>query len=184
MIVLPGSNATFIASREKGLLTYDYKELLRTAESRNVEMKFLGEFNLFSRLSKERIDYINETVLNSGEYDVKQNFDFHPIGYYYQLIYWFSHFKDSFLIVLFSVNWHAVIISLFVFLVFSLIFLKRRSYEKVVLTAVLVSGFSGILCNLILMIGFQAVYGYLFFAIAFLIAGPYTVVGEVFTSTS
>ena len=93
--VIPGETAYFLASSKEGLLTYDYKLLMERARQRGIELKYVREYYLFSRMSDRLISYTETIVKDNGR--IRINLDFKPASYYYKIISWTARFKDSLL---------------------------------------------------------------------------------------
>jgi len=172
--VIPGDTAYFIASTDKNYLTYDYKELLRRLKERNIETKYVREYYLFSKLSRQRISYI-ENILH-GKTVVTPNYDFKPAGYFYNLIFWTTYFKDSvFIWLLKSVDtlkiWLIFAVFIFTAGFFGFIRMKRASFrDEASLFSVAVTGFSAMSLQILILLNFQIIYGYLFYKLGFILS--------------
>jgi spermidine synthase len=100
------------------------------------------------------------------------NYDFRPVSYYYNLIFWAAHFRDNlFKGLLEAVNsgriWLIVIV--FGILVAVMGFLRKQKRE-VVLAAVLVMGFTQMSLQIVILLTFQIIYGYIFYKLGLLIS--------------
>lgn len=172
--VIPGDTAYFIASDNKNYLTYDYKELLRRLKERNIETKYVREYYLFSKLSRERISYI-KSFLNE-ETKAAPNYDFKPAGYFYNLIFWTTYFRDSvFTWLLKSVNglkiWLIFLAGIFTAGFIGFTRVKHISFrEEASLFSVSVMGFSAMALQIIILLTFQIIYGYLFYKLGFILS--------------
>ena len=110
---------------------------------------------MFSKLSPEKILYM-DNVMKSGQ-TVKVNRDFQPVYYYYDMIFWASHFRNSvFKQVLKYVDeqkiWKIVFV-LFCLIVLSAIRQKHKRYPRarVVMTAIMVTGFAEIIFQIVIL---------------------------------
>ena len=172
--VIPADTAYFIASDDKNYPTYNYEELLRRLKERNIETKYVREYYLFSKLSKQRISYI-ENVLNEKPAGLP-NYDFKPTGYFYNLIFWTTYFKDSvFTWLLKSVNaftiWLIVIGFVFIAGLVGFVRRKRASFrDETSLFSVFVTGFSAMSLQILILLNFQIIYGYLFYKLGFILS--------------
>ena len=92
IIIIPGDKNFFIASDKE--LSYDIINLI---ENKKIETEYVNEFYLEGKLTKDRIYYIENSLVK----DIKINKDFSPVTYYYHLLYWIRHF--GFNIILFFV---------------------------------------------------------------------------------
>jgi spermidine synthase len=145
VIIIPGDRNFFIAS-DSGL-TYDISKKI---EEKNITNKYVNEHYLKGELTNERIDY----VLDSIDKKVNVNKDFTPITYYYHLLYWLSHFKSNYLIFLSII---------FVLTMFFLIRIKPISF------AIFTTGFAASSLEIVLLISFQIIYGYVYHMIGLVI---------------
>jgi spermidine synthase len=165
--IIPGNTAIFIASDAKGLLTYDYRVLMERAGSAGLELKYVREYYLSSRLSAERVSYIQDIV--SSPPPARSNYDFRPVGYYYGMIFWASRFRDSaFGSALKSLSkWPLEMVGLALCLtIIWLGFLARRRQTgagAVLLGGLALSGYDGMAFQVITLLSFQIIYGYLFY---------------------
>jgi len=185
---IPGEEAYFIASDNQNYLTYDYKELLRRLRKRNVEAKYVREYYLVSKMSPQRIYYM-ENILN-GKNDVSPNYDLKPAGYFYNLIFWTTNFRDSvFTFLLKSANALSIWIIFAGFMlaagIIGFVRLKSSGFrEEITFFSVAITGFSAMAIQIIILLVFQIIYGYLFYKLGFilsafmvgLVAGSYCVI--------
>lgn len=163
--VLPGNTAFFLASDTEGALTADYDILMARARHRGLALKYVCEYYLFSKLSKERLAYV-KNIVKGGR---MINYDLRPISFYFDMVFWASRFRDSaFEKILKTVNekmlWAAVSAVYLFIIAYGLIAPRFRGYRKSAVLAVLaVIGFTGIAFQVIILISFQIIYGYLFY---------------------
>jgi len=171
--VIPGDTACFLATEKKGILTYDYKELLRRLKERGIRTKFVREYYLFSRMSKDRIEYLEKKISQSKK--AKINTDFRPISYYYDMVLWstrfagpwrkiFSGLKGSALWGFFSFAYLAILISAF---------WRRRKRDgksAAVLLAVSTTGLAELSFQVVTLLAFQIIYGYLYYKLGVILS--------------
>ncbi|MCM8765485.1 MAG: fused MFS/spermidine synthase, partial [Candidatus Omnitrophica bacterium] len=171
--VLPGDTAYFLACPKVGILTYDYKILMERARERKLDIKYVREYYLFSKLSEERIAYIENSLKKKNK--VKINYDFRPISYYYDIIFWTTRFSGSLFTKILSGTsetkiWgFSGVIYLLIFL-YSLLKIKNREeYKKITLLAVATTGFSEITFQMLVLLSFQIIYGYVFYKLGIIL---------------
>jgi spermidine synthase len=138
VIVIPGDVNRFIAS--EGELTYDIASRI---EKRNIQTEWVNRYWLPAKLTEDRIRRVLDAV---GKKD-GINRDFSPITYYYYLRFWISQF--SFNYYMFFALTGALIV----------LYLVRM---KPVPFAVFTTGFTGASLEVVLLIGFQILYGYVY----------------------
>ncbi len=145
IIIIPGDKNFFIASDKE--LSYNIAELIK---DKKIETKYVNEFYLKGRLTNDRINYVkNSTIENT-----KPNKDFNPITYYYHLLYWIRHFRF---------NSPLFFIILFILIILYLIKIKPIPF------AIFTSGFAASSLEVVILIGFQILYGYAYHQISIII---------------
>ncbi len=170
VLVMPGETAYLISSDRQDYLTYDYDILEKRTRERSLDTKYVREYYLFSKLSAQNLSYI-KSVIDTNK-AVRLNHDFTPSTYYYGLIFWATLFKDSILgKLLASLNervlWEGMGIFLAV-LILALAALKR-SFKRAALTALAIGGFSTMAFQILLLLAFQIIHGYLFYKLGIIL---------------
>jgi spermidine synthase len=173
--VIPGETAYFLACDKPGVLTYDYNILIERAKARLLDLKYVRDYYLFSKMSPKEISFMENSLrLDSS---VRKNYDFSPVSYYYGMTFWASRFRDSLLNKIFSaVNkntvWSVILIFSAIILLSGLLRKKdiKEARRKAVLLTVSVAGFTQISAQMVILLCFQIIYGYLFYKLGILIA--------------
>jgi len=152
--VMPGDYCRFIAAKNKGFMTDDYRLLDKRL---SVDTKYVRDYYLQDKLSEGRLIYLWNELLSKPVKFI--NTDFHPICYYYNITFWSTYFNDSFKKIFHFAGklklWHFLFLSIFVFL-----FRKRK---QAVLLAIMTSGFSEISFQVVTLLAFQVIYGYVYY---------------------
>jgi spermidine synthase len=169
IVVLPGSEARFLAAKSEGILVSDPEQLVQRIHLRGLQLHYVREYYLLFNLSAERVRYLR-SILEQGE-GVEINRDLHPICYFYNIVLWSAQYTPV------LKRWFVGIMDLRVEWIFYLIaaitlFLLwrgRRQSSVPVLWAVAVTGFSEIALEIILILSFQILYGYLYYKIGIII---------------
>ena len=170
--VLPGGNAVFLASRRRNVLTDDWRTLANRLKQRNIKTSFVNENFLPERLSPERLALLNNALeVNKG----RINSDLEPTCYFYNSILWSKQFKSlekPLLLYLSDVkrSWFVVAMCLWFGIVFLYDLRSKSRTSNLALAAILVAGFTSIVVELILVLSFQILYGYI-----------YSMIGLIFT---
>lgn len=161
VLIIPGSTAYYIASDNK--LDYNYIQKIR---DKGIETKYI-EYYIEGKLSQTRIDNFYDAVKKSD----KINNDFNPVSQFYYLNFWLS---------MFNINYNILVVSVLVILALALYLIKIRPVPF----TILVTGFSGILLTLVIIFGFQIIYGYVYHKIGLLITAFMLglVLGSVFAN--
>ena len=170
VVVIPGETAYFIATNTASLLTCDYNVLMDNLRMRRIDLQYVREYYLSSRMAPQKIAYI-ENILK-GRTPPKINYDFRPVSYYYDVIFWTTKFRDSVVTrILKGASEKAVWTGLFIIygLILSagtILLFKKRSFERITLISVAGAGFSSMAIQIIVLLAFQIIYGYLFYKLS------------------
>ncbi|MFH1940533.1 MAG: fused MFS/spermidine synthase [bacterium] len=176
-IAIPGETARFIVSNSPGELTSDPEILIQRLKERDLQTLYVREYYLPYQMSDERQTYL-KSRLHPVSSD-RLNRDFKPIGYFYDTILWAETFSSPFkkLFVAFaSIKFHHIAGS-FVLATLLLIALtgrssgRKRLFTPGILISIIGVGFTEISLEVILILGFQILYGYIYQHLAFIIAG-------------
>ncbi len=172
--IIPGETVRLIGSVTDGVQS-DPDTLIVRLHRRNLGTRFVREYFLPFQMSKERIAYIENMLRPVPENRI--NRDFKPIGYYFDTILWATTFSSSFknLFLLFSrlkTQTLALCIVLFTALVYLTvrIVFTRKGVEAGIYYSILSIGFTEISLEVILILGFQILFGYVYHQLALLIA--------------
>jgi spermidine synthase len=170
IIIIPGNTLTFVASNQKGTITNNPDILIKRIKERSLNLLYVSEIFLPFRMSKERIDYTNSVISNAPSSEI--NKDFKPIGYYYNIVLWSSYFsekvRDLFTFI-YNLKYRNFFIFLFLMiLLIPFMFLKKK---RNIVSVVYIMGFSMICFEVMIILGFQILYGYIYSKISIIIAG-------------
>lgn len=173
VLVMPGETAYFFASFKPGVLTYDYNILETRTRARRLDIKYVRPYYLFAKLSPDKIRYIQE-VLKAPK-SINLNYDFRPATLYYNMIFLAAHFRDSFLKEILGAanekNILGAFVAICIFISLSALAVKKRKdpQKRIVLTTVLATGFTQMSFQMLVLLTFQIVYGYLFYKLGLLV---------------
>jgi len=169
--IVPGDTAYFLASSGQGLLTLDHNTLVKRLKRHGIQTQFVRDYYLFSKLSEERLAYMNDR-LRAGR-RVRINRDFSPISYYYDMVLWSTHFNNNLKVFLKrltnKVLFTAAAFTYILILSCGLFWKRRKNAKAPILVAVATTGVSEISFELILIIAFQVLYGYLYYKLGIII---------------
>jgi spermidine synthase len=169
VVVLPGTEARFLGARTKGTLTADPGMLVKRARQRALSVEYVRDYYLFSNLSAERVSYL-QSILEQGK-GAGINRDLRPICYFYDIVLWSAQYspflKDLFVHLQgLRVEWIFLLIAAITLI---LLWQGRMSPSPPLLWAVAVTGFSQIALEIIIILTFQIIYGYLYYTIGMII---------------
>jgi len=138
IIIIPGNRNYFLASDRQ--LSYEIGEIV---DSKHIETSYVNKYYL----DDEKISDESKIIENAISNDVEINYDFEPIIYFLQLKYWLSLFNLNFFLIG------------FILLIAILIAIFRMNYIN---TGLFITGFSASSIEIILIIAFQVIYGYVY----------------------
>jgi spermidine synthase len=145
ILVVPGQKTYFLASDAK--LNIDIPGLI---EQKGIETIYVNPYYLDPVSMRERSQQIAE-IIQEGDLI---NHDFQPRAYFLQLDFWLSHFNTNF--------WMPVIILIILILLAGL---RSGPLESGIFAA----GFTGTSAELIMLIGVQVVFGYIYLYMAIIV---------------
>lgn len=173
IIVFPGDYNFFFASNAKGILTYEPRILLQRLKQRNLGLKYVREYYLPFKLNPERIQYLRNAIEDAPR--TRINHDFRPIGYFYDMILWSTQFKPD--VKYFLKNLDRItpkIVALILFIAFAVLsilqFVAKKFKNLPVVISIGTTGFSEMLFQVVVILGFQVIYGYVYYKIGLIFA--------------
>lgn len=173
VIVTPGESNYFLASKQRGVLSLDWRLLMERLKERGIQAKYMREYYLSNELSTERIDFFEKRLAQvQGRPEI--NKDFHPIAYYYDMALWGSQFSRSFGRILEAINPRRIYlgtIALYLFLTLPIFFkaIRRKIPSLGVLACVATTGFAEITFQIITLLSYQALYGYVYYKLGIIL---------------
>jgi len=174
MVLIPGNSIHFIGCLSANVLTDDPQVIVQRLQQRNLPTIYMREYYIPFRMTPDRMNYvINKVTQNQTEII---NRDFHPIGYFYDIILWLTYFKIDLKVLLKYLD-QTNIFALFALVVCSLIswtliFTKKhRTKNHAIMLAIMIIGFSEISLEVLIILGFQAIYGYAYYQLALIMSG-------------
>jgi len=162
--IFPGDSAIFFATEKSGTLTYDADTLIGRLKNRGINTSFVREYYLPFKLSPMRIKYLEDSIKESGK--AKINKDFKPVGYLYHASLWMTifHGGQGILSYLEKINlflFITIVIILFL-ITFLMQKLKKSLFKTPVALSIATTGMSEISFQIIVILAFQFLYGYVY----------------------
>lgn len=167
---VPGDANVFLGSDAP--LTLDPSRLCDELERRGIETTFVSRGFLAARLRPEKVRAWRERVLSA---EARLNRDFAPISYYFEAVLWASRFRGAesraleFLAGIPAGRWLDVPLAAFG-LYLAAAALSRRRRPGLPLIPLAVMGLTSIVVEVVVILAFQALFGYVYGAIALLLA--------------
>jgi len=149
VLLIPGARNYFLASDKP--LTIFVSQLI---ENKNIATIYLNSYYIDDSLLLQRSNYL---MKNINQYSLI-NQDFKPVSYFYYLGYWLSQFSLSK-----NTLWVMFVVLLIVMIALSI-------FIKPVTSAIMITGFSASAIEIILLLGLQILYGYIYQVIGICIA--------------
>ncbi|MFH1231692.1 MAG: hypothetical protein V1709_09380, partial [Planctomycetota bacterium] len=183
VLVTPGTDAYFFASDEPDTVTFNISTLDQRYRSIDIESKyFISPASFEMMLPEWQIKFTEQSLKKARKHYL--NTDLQPITYFFNLILWDKITrKDSsattFLQMLSGIKFYWIIILLLVLFIVRLILSRLSGITQLTqaslrksnsLISIFVIGLSGLSLELISIIIFQNVYGYLYQYIGFMVA--------------
>jgi spermidine synthase len=171
---VPGETNIFMACKRPGVLTLESDDLIRSLEARGIkeDLSFVREYFLPHRLSEERRERLDSALAGA---EAKINTDLAPVCYYYHAVLWSKQFEDFSGKILASFArvrpyWIATAIAA----LFAAALLIQRLFPmawgpKSILVAVATTGFAEIGIEIVALLGFQAIHGYVYYMVAIVV---------------
>lgn len=169
LIILPEDTNFFIASQDD-ILNYNPGPLIQRLKERGIKNNFVTENYIEYRLTNDRISKVLDSLKTNEEAKINQ--DQYPISYYYNFVYWISHFHSGLAKSLTSISkiefsW---IVGFFILLiVLGIVSRKKISSRSLLPLIMAVAGFSLMAAEMIIIFAFQVFYGYLYYKIGLII---------------
>ncbi len=165
---IPGDTHIFLASRDPEGLNINIDIFIRSLERWGVETRYVREYYFSYRMSPDRMDYINDVLQTPG----RINTDAKPVAYLFDIVLWSTHFNQGFKDVFHKISWlrfkHLLVVPLVV-LVGGWLLRKRRPFSPITLS-IMTTGFSEVIFQIVIILSFQALYGYAYYKIGFIMA--------------
>ncbi|MDH5186866.1 MAG: spermine synthase [candidate division WOR-3 bacterium] len=173
--IIPGDFNLFLASTNSEI-DLNPKVISERLEERNITTRLITPDYISDRLSEYRIDWFWQSL---GEYDRRKiviNSDLAPHGVFYNLIYWSSlstpglrKFFNIFQSI--TVLHFALVLVLIsgIILIFVRVGSSHGRRALVIPYALFSTGFVGMVLNLVIILSFQSIYGYVYHQISILV---------------
>ena len=173
--IIPGENIHFFAANDKYALNLNTNFLIERLEKRKINNVYVNEYYLHYILLQDRIQEVEKIIRPDNSTLI--NNDFKPIAYFFNLIFWSSQFSPTYSsISQFINNVSFEMILLVIITLMLLLFIitgikrnKQNTTHKITMAAVFIMGATLITLEIIILLGFQAKYGYLYQQMAALI---------------
>jgi spermidine synthase len=172
---IPGDTVHFFAATQAGTLTVRADDLLQRLKSRHVETSYVREYYLPFRMAPDRMLELAEQIRPRPETPV--NRDFAPVAYYFDIALWSGQFNGSYREAFASmarIRFRWIVSGLTALLAIGILmvalFRAKELHFASVAGCVGAMGFTLMALEVLLLLGFQAIYGYVYQQLALLVA--------------
>jgi spermidine synthase len=173
---IPGDIVHFFAAKQEGVLAAGSAELLARLRARHLKTSYVREYYIPFRMMPDRVADLNENIRPLP--DTPVNRDLTPIAYYFDVELWSTQFNREYQHVFESIAGiqfaRLVVWSVgALFVIAAIIFFWPRSAGRVRGSAGFCAALTGLAMiglEVLLLLGFQAIYGYVYHQLAILIA--------------
>jgi spermidine synthase len=171
--VIPGETIHMFGAVQSGLLTEDPHVLVARLHERRLQTLFVREYFIPFRMMPDRMEQIH--TLLRPLVQTPTNRDFHPVAYYFSAILWSAQFKSTYARMLESVARvpfrtllaGVAACSLVLLLLWMTISDKRG--QRTAVWSVVATGYTLMTLQILMLLTFQSVYGYVYQELATLI---------------
>ena len=181
VIAIPGETVHFFAANRPGTLTADPQELMRRLRARRLHTQYVREYFLPFRMSPDRMQDLQLQIEPLPSTPV--NHDFAPVAYYFDVVLWSTRFHpisvrwfEALAAVSFKRIFAATMLAVAAFLPLLWMWPAGREDKSIARArrsaafAVAVVGFTELGLEILLLLGFQALYGYVYHELTILVA--------------
>ncbi len=172
VMAYPGASVHFFAANRRAPLVADPRELIARLKSRHIAAQYVSEFDIPFRLTEDRVLQLGLAIRPQA--DTPVNRDFAPVAYYFNAILWSAQFRDrarEWLETASRVPFETAAIAMGVVMsLAALLFSRRRNSQcGVAGFSVAAMGFTMMGLELLVLLGYQAVYGVVYQQLAVVI---------------
>ena len=175
VVALPGETIHFFAATRSDVLTDDPRTLVARLLERNLRTRYVREYFIPYRMMPDRMMQVREQLQPLATTQV--NRDFSPIAYYFNVVLWSAQFKPSYagwLRAAGHVNFNLILgVTLVVLFAIALLLAfvpPARRDPAAAGCCMAATGFTLMALEIILLLAFQSIYGYVYHQLAILIA--------------
>jgi spermidine synthase len=184
VVAIPGETVHFLASNQPGSLTLDPSELMTRLRERRIRTQYVREYYIPFRMSPDRMLDLQLQIEPQPATPI--NRDFTPIAYYFDVVLWSSRFHshwrellESLARLRFGAVAGAVALGLFGLALLAALYERTRvarpaeemsRHNATLGLCVAAMGFTLLGLEVLLLLGFQALYGYVYQQLSILVA--------------
>jgi spermidine synthase len=175
IVTIPGETIHFLAATRTDVLTDNPQTLIARLHQRNLQPQYVREYFIPFRMMPDRMAQVREQLRPLATTPV--NRDFEPIAYYFDLVLWSRQFhadssrrfQAASRVKFTVVSGSALAFSLLAALLATLVHGRERRARYASACCMAATGFTLIALQIVLLLAFQSIYGYVYYQLAVLI---------------
>jgi spermidine synthase len=176
VVAIPGETVHFFAATRSDVLTDDSRVLISRLLERNLKTRYVREYFIPYRMMPDRMTQVRDQLQPLATTQV--NRDFSPIAYYFNVVLWSAQFKPSYagwLQAAGHVNFAiilgaTIIVLLTIATLLAFVPAREQRARAAAGSCMAATGFTLMALEIILLLAFQSIYGYVYHQLAILIA--------------
>ncbi len=176
VVAIPGETIHFFAAMRPGLLTDDPQTLVARLLERKLKTRYVSQFFIPYRMMPDRMEQVRDELQPLPATQI--NRDFSPIAYYFNTVLWSAQFNPLYADWLRSAGrvpysnllGGAIVIPLIVAALFLFAPAREQRVRAAATFSMAATGFTLMALEIILLLAFQSIYGFLYHQLAILIA--------------
>lgn len=173
--VIPGETIHFFGAMQPDILTGDPATLIERLRSRHLNTQYVREYFIPYRMAPDRMEQIREQLQPLASTPV--NRDFAPIAYYFNVVLWCAQFSpgnSSWFRAAAHVPFRSIVSSTMALLLLiatlaAFAFDRERRARSAAAFCIATAGFTSMVLQILLLLAFQSIYGYVYHQLAILI---------------
>ncbi len=173
--VIPGETIHFFGAMQPEVLTVDPATLIERLRSRHLKTQYVREYFIPYRMAPDRMEQVSEQLQQLASTPV--NRDFAPIAYYFNVVLWCTQFSpgnSSWFRAAARIPFRSILTAAMVFLLLiatvAAFALDREGRARFAAAyCITTAGFTSMVLQILLLLAFQSVYGYVYHQLAILI---------------
>jgi spermidine synthase len=175
IVTIPGETIHLFAATQPDVLTDNPQTLIARLRDRNLKTQYVREYLIPFRMMPDRMAQVDEQLQPLASTPV--NRDFAPIAYYFDIVLWSAQFKGGYSVwfrTLAHLSFTSVLTAVLVALSIPAILLglvgpREQRQRSAALCCTASTGFTLMALQILLLLAFQSIYGYVYYQLAILI---------------
>jgi spermidine synthase len=175
VVAIPGEEVHLLATPRIGGLRADADVILRRLRERDIQTAYVRDYYLNERLASDRVADLNGQLAGANR---RVNRDLAPTAYYFNIALWGAQFSNTYRDLFrraaefpFPRVLLAVLAVVLVPMLLATTRERTAQRRRAVGFAVTTTGISLMCAEIIILLGFEAIYGYVFDEISLIVAG-------------